>query len=171
MVHVERPGSNPRPFFWLVIGLAIAGCGSNGAGPDGGGTDLANRPDIAVPLQPTGCLGYVQCLLDCQNDTTCRHMCDVNSTPAARTLYRAAISCGQHWCLGTNDMGSGECVVNGGSLVNTDGSGATTGTPCGDCLYNVFGLLFGDPCMPASSPDCNPSLCSGAAAACLASTP
>jgi hypothetical protein len=166
-------------FLGLLAAAAIAGCGNSttptvdgGAKPDlatGGNTS----PDLSTAATKTGCNGYIECLINCGADTTCSGMCDKNVTTKGMMLFQQAIGCGQSFCLAINDMGSGECVLNaaGNTLQNKDGTAANNGTPCGDCLNNSLAGLFGDTCMPATSPDCNPAQCKAQNDACTASTP
>ncbi len=162
-----------RNSIWAALAyLAIGGCSSDPGPSDGGPRDLAGtvNPDMPV-VQSVGCIGYVQCLLDCGQDTVCSAQCEQSVTPVGKKKFVQAITCGQSWCLGTNDLGSGDCIVSGMTLTNPDGTTAATGTVCGDCLDNALAALFGDACSPANSPNCNPPLCKAQNDACFASTP
>ena len=162
-----------RNSIWAAVAyLAIAGCSSNPSPSDSGMKDLAGSSSTDLPAVPKiGCIGYVQCLLDCGKDTVCSAQCEQSVTPVGKKKFLQAISCGQNWCLGSNDMGSGDCIVTGMNLTNKDGSAANTGTVCGDCLNNSLAALFGDACSPPSSPNCNPPLCKAQNDACFASMP
>lgn len=167
----------------LAACLMVAGCGSPTNNPvlDGGNKDFTmsnTNPDLTVTAAKTGCNGYVQCQVDCLASATtqaeydaCIVPCDKNVTAAGKSKFSAAIVCAQNFCLGTNDMGSGECIVTAGSLTNKNGTPANNGTPCGDCLNNTLAALFQDVCKPTTSPDCNPAMCAGTTTACTASTP
>lgn len=156
--------------------LMVAGCGSNPAPTiDGGTHDLTmttnNSPDLLVMVTKTGCAGYIQCQNDCGTDTTCTSMCDKNVSTKGQTLFNAAIACVQNYCLGTHDMGSGECILSGNMLLNKDMSMPNQGTPCGDCLDDGLAGLFGFACSNPTGPDCNPASCASTVTACTANTP
>ncbi len=167
----------------LTACLMVAGCGSPAVGPtlDGGTHDLTMTGtvmDFTVPAAKTGCLGYVQCQVDCLSTATtqaeydmCVIPCGKNVTTAGKAKFDAEILCAQNFCLGTNDMGTGECIVTGMNLTNKDGSAANNGTPCGDCLNNSLAGLFQDTCTVVGGPNCNPAMCAASVTACTSSTP
>lgn len=154
---------------WLCVLLVIGGCGSDGpmVFPDAG-VDLAST-DRAIPASsPTGCRGYVQCLSDCGQDTTCSATCKSNVTPDGKNLFTQALRCGQDWCLGTDDMGPTDCVLDSTGKTLTDPPGAQT---CSPCLLNALAQLFGDACTPLDDPNCNPAACQSLYTACGNSLP
>jgi len=161
----------------LAACLMVAGCGGGGGTPtvDGGGNkDLTmtggNNPDLTTTTVKTGCAGYIQCLIDCGSDTACSAQCDKNVTTAGKQKESQAIACGQNWCLGTNDMGTGDCTLNAAMTMLVDKPGAPANT-CSNCLNNSLAGLFGDTCMPANDKNCNPAMCTATVTACQASTP
>lgn len=159
---------------WLIsCAAALVAVSCNSASkPDAGPVDLSSTvsgPDLSVSPAPTGCRGYLQCRLDCGLDATCASNCDKDVTAQGQNLYFAAITCGQNWCLGINDMGSGDCMLNdaGTKLIDANGRPANS---CRTCLSNALAKLLAQQCTEMG-PGCNPSSCSASANACLADTP
>ena len=148
----------------ILAPLALVACSSSApSGPD----DLSFAySDFTVTN--TGCTGLVTCILEeaCE-DRGCISLCRAKSTAPARALYDQALACGQKWCLGEFDAGTSPCVLSGGTLVDAQ-PGSNN---CNACLYNSLAALFGLPCIPANSPDCNPGMCTGDYAQCAASKP
>jgi hypothetical protein len=168
--------------------MAVVGCGSG---------DNTSKNDLGVivhdlsttnPLndlsvaQKTGCSGYLTCQNNCPMDSqanfdACNTQCQNNTTSKGKTLFNAALRCGQTHCLGTATDGgtSGKCMIANGQLVNQDGSAPFTNNPptdpCGICLNNSLANLFGGQCLTAQPEDCNPAECTAAVSACTADTP
>lgn len=155
---------------WLWVLVLVAACGSEepAANPDAA-VDFSTQDRTITPSGPTGCRGYVQCLSDCGEDTTCSAMCMKNVTAAGKNLFTQALRCGQDWCLGTlKDMGPGDCVLDSSGKMLVDPPG---GQDCAACLSNAVAQLFGDACMPDGDPNCNPIACQSLYTACGNSLP
>ncbi len=157
--------------------LFVAGCGGNNNNMISldAGHDLSqpnSGADLSVPPPTkTGCNGYIACLNNCDpSDSACATQCKNNTTSKGQQVYGNALFCGQSYCLGLNDAGPGECALSADMTMLVDPTGAPAGT-CDNCLNNALAQLFGFPCMPANSPDCNPAQCASAYSACAQSTP
>jgi hypothetical protein len=128
----------------------------------GGALDMPILVDLAT--SQLSCRGIVDALIDgiCLDLTSCLNM----ATTQARNRFINALSCGQEWCLGSNEMGPGVCVVDPVQSRLVDAMGVPMGS-CVACLNNALAMLFLDVCNPVSSPDCNPPQCVPLYDACL----
>jgi hypothetical protein len=148
---------------WMVA-LTFIACGSPAPAPeDMSVADATIVFDLTPPVRrKIGCKDYVQCLLDCGNDTVCSDMCNKDLSLIGRSYFNKAIACGQNWCLGTDDMGSGACIVEGTMLKDPPGK-----TGCSACLNNALAAFFGQTCDPPNDPNCNPPSCADENQTCL----
>jgi hypothetical protein len=131
------------------------------------GGDMGAPRDMSMLVGPTGCNGYVQCLIACGADDVCATGCDGNVTTGGMDKYQIALSCGQNWCLNTFPK---ECTINAAMTMLVDAAGRPAGS-CSACLQNSLAQLFGDVCSPTTSPNCNPASCKPDYAACMSDTP
>jgi hypothetical protein len=164
----------------LSLALMVGGCGDSGTT---GARDMASKGDMATPqldlasaTPMLGCKGYLDCQNACPNPPdfdACNSMCKKMTKTASYTKYANALNCGQVYCLGNKDAGTAKCGLNAAMtmLTEVDGSPICT-TPgcmsvCGTCLNNALEGLFGGTCNPATSPDCNPAMCTSLYNACM----
>ena len=154
----------------LAAALLAAGCASSGPQGGDGGVDLAPADDLASA--GLGCSGFVQCYNGCGtvDAGACVANCGYNTTPQGQTIYQKALYCGQSWCLGVNDMGSGDCMLDSTRTMLIDPTGSPPGT-CTTCLANALAQLYGGACAPPSDPNCNPIDCAAFYMSCANSTP
>jgi hypothetical protein len=122
-------------------------------------------PACVEDLAPrSGCRGYVACLNGCAASTSGCSNCGATTRTGSLKLFKDALLCGQSWCLGLNDLGSGDCVLDP-TMVNLIDPPGRPGA-CGACLDNALAGLFGNSCIPSGAPDCNPPNCIAAYQAC-----
>jgi hypothetical protein len=158
----------------LLFSTHLPGCGEAPFNfePDGGKGDLSRPAEAdAAPKPALGCQAYLDCVATCSRGATasfsaCAAQCDASAKPTAINAYRRARSCGERWCLGKTDGGMAKCAVVGATLAETSGAPIVAGGPCDTCLANSLAGLYGGSCVPSGSPDCNPSACDTAVAAC-----
>ncbi len=165
----------------LATGLAVVGCG----GSSSSSVDMASD---MVQLMNVGCAGYATCINNCFGATpgtatyaSCAPTCDTIAKNGAADKFISALTCAQHsCCTGDMDAMNGKCKLVGSSYVNLDGSAPAKTDPsdgtnaqkaCFWCLNDSLATLFADSCKNMSSPDCNPTECQAANAACIADTP
>jgi hypothetical protein len=91
-------------------GFAVASCGNSSST---GSKDMATAaPDMTIAK--TNCMGVAGCVYTCigggSDINTCANMCATNAKPGSAVKWNRAVICGQNYCLGDQDQGTGKCV-------------------------------------------------------------
>ena len=90
-------------------------------------------------------------------------MCTPKAAPGGAAKFLSALGCGQDACVSAQ-----YCKRSpSGRIRNLDGSPATAGTPCGNCLWDALAPLVGEPCSGSTSA-CPASACTSLVSSCLA---
>jgi hypothetical protein len=122
-------------FLALTLFVGIAGCGDSGNGdvklPD---LSMKPNPDLSQPL--TGCSGYLDCIIECNQGTpsqACYDDCEAAATQTAVDLFNAYLNCIDTECFQATNLDSGMPYCD----PNSDDPFAAK--PCSDCNSRVQG--------------------------------
>lgn len=126
--------------------------------------DMKKPPDLTQVGGVATCGAYVDCVNACP-DTACAQACVDALDSDGYTKISEAINCGYDYCQNfaavceCDDL-TGECYD---SLTADFGA-------CQTCIDDALSALSMQPCSSSSSPDCAPSVCASAVAACFSDT-